>query len=59
MNREDAREGRASGDDAAHAWAQHRRKQRRLIFAGFVLALAVYTTLRVVVAPWLNPLLGL
>jgi hypothetical protein len=59
MNREDARERRASGDDTAHAWARHRRKQRRLIFAGFVLALAVYMTLRVVVAPWLNPLLGL
>lgn len=44
---------------AAEIWARHRSRQRRLILAGFVLALAVYTLLRLVIAPWLNPLLGL
>jgi hypothetical protein len=57
----DAETGDAAtrGDDATQAWARHRRRQRRLIAASFVLALLVYTLLRTVIAPWLNPLLGL
>lgn len=43
----------------AEAQRLNRRRQRRLIALGFALAIGVYTLLRLVIAPWLNPLLGL
>lgn len=46
-------------EDEAQLLARHRRRQRWLIAAGFALALVVYSLLRTVIAPWLNPLLGL